>query len=543
MVDLTDEGKAIAQAFQKEFKFSDGTPAQVEARIKYNHYGLDQPDQNGIELIVKHRQFESAPGDAEKVVLAGLAGMAPLKDHIVTEPTTDHMKRLAADLNYIREQETLLNKSITGTPVTHIYDKLPQWFEELAQRNEWDLQHAFRISIDEFGVVRATATLPKDVDPNIVLKNFEGRMPDIIAAIAGGVQKYPNTQEDKNAAIEAAKHLIVIPKVMEGETDKTITFEIMSKLQHDDSLSQTGLSKDKINEYLKSNPLTGLQNGDNDADKKAPLQPHLKKVVSRALLLSGASYIEVFHFLAGREDMKRHLEELLGNVKEKAVAKPQIAGANLVTKIDDFLKDPVFKDPMQWRKPAGKQEFVPEFPRFSKITGISRTSMTNAEDKGYEPGVMQIDISLPNGKKFEEIRNQLIAMGNAPATAAKDTAASAAAPATPQTPAPAQQPTPAEQEALLKQAIAEAEAKQPPEAATTGADAAAEAEAQQMPAGPSPVNIPPNTIQALLKSPPPNTIEGILARGQQQPAAQPEQQEGNWLTRTLTGMGKAVGIV
>ncbi len=168
-----------------------------------------------------------------------------------------------------------------------------------------------------------------------------------------------------------------------------------------------GITTDKIEALSKTNPLTALENGEDDSTPGKP-QPHLQKALARSILFSGQTYMDILPYIAGKEDMRRLVGKSLTELKEKFKDNPE-----MIKKIDTFLADPVFKDQRQWGKPIEQQDDIPQTPNIGKVIGdISDTS------KPYEPGVMTVNVRIP-ASKFPEIREKLAALeGPAAATPA-----------------------------------------------------------------------------------------------------------------------------
>ena len=393
----------ISQVLQKRL----GGDYSVETRVDYGQWDLDSKPNAGFVFIVKNALVESDPNKAQADILKVLSEIEPLKAHIKVETETNHMERLAKELDYFRTQDLMLGESTT------IHNKLPEWFRELPKRGDWNVKHALNISKTSDGIIDITINTPSDVAPEEIVKNIEKRKVDILEVLANRVEKYSpaaDTPEKKQALKDAVKRLEFSVTSADTKHGKGIDIHIMSPEQAATMKLPGGITPDKVQALNLTNPLLTLQNGEDDLDKTKP-QPHLQKALSRAILFAGNSETvhetaQILPYILGKEDMRRMVGKSLTVLKNKN-------GTNLelVKRIDAFLADPVFKDQNQWGKPIEKQEDIAQAPRFGKMTG----DMTDTS-KPYEPGVMMVTVSLP-ADKFPAIRDQIAAL-DAPAAGA-----------------------------------------------------------------------------------------------------------------------------
>jgi len=389
-----DENALISQAIQKKL----GAEYGVEARTDYHQYDIDSKADAGLTLIVRNPLIESDPEKAKLAILKGLAEIDELKLYVVAETNTNHMERLAKELEYFRAQEATLAKDTDGKSTTTIHDKTPDWFRELPKRSGWNIKHALDVVKTDTGIVNITINIPKDVSAEDIVKNIESRKEAILEKLGERTVKYTptaKTKEEKDALAEKVKNLdFSVTSQSDGE-NKTLKIYIMSKEQLAATKLPGGISADKVKDLSATNPLLVLQNGQDDHEPGKP-QPHLQKALSRAILFAGENHADILPFVLGKEDMRRMVGKSLTGLKEKAKD-----NAELTKRIDAFMADPVFKDPYQWGKEVEKQEFVPEAPHFFKMTG-------NYTDPNvlYEPGVMRVELKLP-AEKFPEIRAKL----------------------------------------------------------------------------------------------------------------------------------------
>lgn len=397
-MDVNDQiARVIGERLSKDSQTGE---FKVEVRTGYNQFDLDQKSASSLVMVVKNPLIEDDPEKARQVIMKVLSELEPLKGNVQLETETNHMARLARELEWFRAQEASLNEKTTGTRITTIPDSYPKWFEELPKRSGWNIKHALNVTKDDFGVIKIEISTPKDIDPDIVVKNITNRMAAIKATLADRAAKY-SPQQDKDTIKQQVQNLDIAVTSGSNEWGKTVTIEIKSPEQLKDAKLPGGISKEKLATYVAENPLLTLQNGEDDQDRTlgAP-QPHLKKTLARSFLFAGENHIEVFPYIAGKEDMRRATSKSLVKLKKRAIDNPSLVDPDLAKKIDEFMADPVFKDLHQWGKPVEKQDDIPHSPRFVKMTGDP--------GKPYEKGVMEVSIDLPVDK-FTDIRQKLAA--------------------------------------------------------------------------------------------------------------------------------------
>jgi|GEM_PF-6917399 len=402
-MDLNDKiSKLISDRLSKD---SPTGAFQVEARTGFTQYDIDQKSTSRLVLIVKNPLIEEEPEKAKARISNVLTGLEALKPHIKFETEANHMERLSNSLAWMLAQEAALNEKTTGARITTIPNKYPEWFKELPKRQNWNIKHALNTTVADTGVINIRIDTPKDVAPEMIVKNFESRKAAIMDMLADRVVKYTpglDTQEKKDAVKAQVKRLEVTFASQSSGDDKSVYIYIMSPEQLAATKLPGGISADKIKELSPTNPLLALQNGedDQDPDKKKP-QPHLKKALARSFLFAGENHIEIFPYIAGKEDMRRAVLKSLVSLKKRAAENPTLVDPTLGKRVDEFLSDPVFKDQSQWGKPVEKQQSLPESVRF-----VKSTSGDNGQP--YEKGVMEVSIDLPP-EKFQKIREDIAA--------------------------------------------------------------------------------------------------------------------------------------
>ena len=392
-----DANEQVSQILQKRL----GGDYSVETRTNFFQYDIDRKADAGFVFVIKNSLIESDPAQAQKDILAALGKIDPLKPHVKVETETNHMERLAKELEYFRAQELALGDSTT------IHDKLPDWFRELPKRGEWNIKHALNISKTSDGIIGITINIPSDVSPDVIVKNIESRKGDILAVLAERVAKYTDsadTPEKKQALKELVKRLEFSVTSADTAYGKGIDISIMSPEQSAAKKLPGGITPDKVQGLNVTNPLLALQNGEDDLDKTKP-QPHLQKALSRAILFAGntetaSETAKILPYILGKEDMRRMVGKSLTVLKGKVSGNPE-----LVKRIDDFLADSVFKDSNNWGKPLEKQEDVAETPRINKVSGELFGDLSSP----YEPGVMTVTVKIP-ADKFPTVRDQIAAL-------------------------------------------------------------------------------------------------------------------------------------
>lgn len=396
-----DANQQISQVIQKRL----GGDYKVQTRVNYWQYDVDNKADAGFVLVVKNPLIESDPEAAKKQILKVLSEIDPLKAHIKFESETNHMDRLAKELEYFRAQElaSKTNVDSQGRPYVTIHNKAPEWFRELPKRSGYNIKHALSVNKGNTDVININISAPKDAPLEDIVSNIQNRKAAILETLADRVVKYTEsakTPEEKLALKEKVKRLEFNVTSSSTDDSKTVHIEIMSPEQLAATKLPGGFTPDRIKELSHTNPLTALQNGEDDQDKTpGKPQPHLQKALARAILFSGDKRDEILPYILGKEDMRRMVGKSLTNLKAHSKDNPE-----LVKRIDAFLADSVFKDHSQWGKPVENQEDIAQTPVFNKVVG----DMSDPS-KPYEPGVMTVSVRLP-AEKFTAIRDQIAAL-------------------------------------------------------------------------------------------------------------------------------------
>ncbi len=390
----------ISATLKDKLTQNGASACEVETRAGYSHSDTNSQAEATLEFIIKSPLVETDPSAFEKQFLAALSQIEALKPYVTTESETHHMKRLATDLEGFIKTEAELNAKNTGEKFATIPHEYVKWFEELSKRNEYSIKHALNVSKTNIGVIEIKISTPKDVDPEVIVKNFEARKDAIMEMLADRVVKYAeglDTPEKKAALKEQVKKLNVTFAASSNEWGKSVEIQIMSDAQRD-FLKNPGSAPPKDpGAFVDTNPLMKLQDGDDDKDKgPSKPQPHLKKALARAFLFAGDKANEIFPLIAGKEDMRRAVIKSLVGLKNK-----QSGNVELGKKIDAFIADDVFKNPNEWNMPVEKREVKKSSPCFIKRTAY-------ADGKLYEKGVMNVTFNLP-ADKFPQIQEALAA--------------------------------------------------------------------------------------------------------------------------------------
>ena len=387
-----EQEKQIIDLLQARISKESGTPVIVDSlRVGYENSGPDNKSVANLSFKVNDASRELKPEEIAQYTTKALSTIDALQEHIKFESKTCHMTRMADDLAHFIQAEATLNEKTAGERFSTIPRNAPDWFKELPKRNEWSVQHALNVEKKNTGVIDIAISAPKDVDSAVIVKNLEDRKDAILETLAKRVVKYTpemDTPEKKAALEESVKKLNVVVSAQESDRGKKIIIQILSDLQLEASKAPSGFNPERIAEYVASNPLAALQNGENDKDPNKP-QPHLQKALARSILFAGEKATEIFPLIAGKEDMARAVGKSLTHLKNKA------NNPELSKKIDTFLADGVFKDSDSWGKPIEERQDKPRALTFTK-------NVSDTANAPYEKGVMEVTIPLP-GDKFPEI--------------------------------------------------------------------------------------------------------------------------------------------
>jgi hypothetical protein len=401
---LEQATKVIADRINNAPNAGDFGPVELDVRTNTHHSTNDAQRHTQLVFTAKSPNIEVRHGQFEDMVRNALHTDA-LKPYVQFEDNSQHMKRMAAELDQFRAMEATLNAQTTGERTTAIPENYSKWFEEIEQRNEYSTKHALNVE-KEHGFIDIAIATPKDADPAAIAANIEARKEAILEELAKRVIKYTpeaDTEAEKTALKEKVKNLEVLVD-SDGKFGSRVTIQIMTKEQLAASRDEEGhpkaIAPEKVAELAKDNPLNALKNGEKELDKDNP--PHLQKALARSFLFAGEKANDIFPQIAGKDDMRRAIIKSL--MKLKAAALQQQPDAPLAKAVDAFLDDDVFKDVSRWNSPASERETLKTPINFTKNGGLAGSD--GAPD---EKGTMRFVVSVPTDKLpeiIDQIANQ-----------------------------------------------------------------------------------------------------------------------------------------